>query len=177
MALSQQQRTLEEARKLQAWFEKQRKFSSWDALARYLGINSGSLTHIKKGRRLIANMMIRMKLYEVTRIPDFSETPDLISTRRARIQTSSAQTKSVSEYTAPEAMHRATQIQKLLTTLSSELEFFKNGSREAREILRKRVSGREVGYITSLLRALYDEDKFERWMALSAGRIVREEEV
>jgi hypothetical protein len=47
------------------------------------------------------------------------------------------------------------------------LEFFKKGSKDDRDVLRKAIPGRDVGYVTSLLRALYDEDQFDAWILFS----------
>lgn len=56
---------------------------------------------------------------------------------------------------------------RLLMSLSSELEFFKSCTENERKIFKKIVPGQDVGYITTLLRALYDEDKFQRWLLFS----------
>jgi hypothetical protein len=66
-----------------------------------------------------------------------------------------------------DAEDRARYIMKLLLALSAELEFFKSCSEEGRKIFKKIVPGQDVGYITTLLRALYDEDKFQRWLLFS----------
>jgi hypothetical protein len=62
---------------------------------------------------------------------------------------------------------RARIVMRLLMSLSSELEFFKNCTENERKIFKKIVPGQDVGYITTLLRALYDEDKFQRWLLFS----------
>jgi hypothetical protein len=62
---------------------------------------------------------------------------------------------------------RAKTVMLLLMSLSSELEFFKTCTENDRKIFKKIVPGQDVGYITTLLRALYDEDKFQRWLLFS----------
>jgi hypothetical protein len=62
---------------------------------------------------------------------------------------------------------RAKTVMLLLMSLSSELEFFKTCTENDRRIFKKIVPGQDVGYITTLLRALYDEDKFQRWLLFS----------
>jgi hypothetical protein len=52
-------------------------------------------------------------------------------------------------------------------SLSSELDFFKSCTENERKIFKRIVPGQDVGYITTLLRALYDEDKFQRWLLFS----------
>lgn len=69
---------------------------------------------------------------------------------------------------ANNAEARAKIIMRLLMSLSSELEFFKSCTENERKIFKKIVPGQDVGYITSLLRALYDEDKFQRWLLFSS---------
>jgi len=62
---------------------------------------------------------------------------------------------------------RARRIMQMLLTLSKELEFFKQCSENERDLFKKIVPGQDVGYVTTLLRALYDEDKFQRWLLFS----------
>lgn len=65
------------------------------------------------------------------------------------------------------AEERAKNVMRLLMSLSSELDFFKSCSEHERKIFKRIVPGQDVGYITTLLRALYDEDKFQRWLLFS----------
>ena len=60
----------------------------------------------------------------------------------------------------------------LLYSLDRELQYFRNGSNEEREQLRRFVNGQDVGYITSLLKALYDEDKFQSWQLFANYQMV-----
>ena len=69
--------------------------------------------------------------------------------------------------TSNSAEERARNVMKLLMSLSKELEFFKRCSENERNSFKKIVPGQDVGYITTLLRALYDEDKFQRWLLFS----------
>lgn len=64
-------------------------------------------------------------------------------------------------------------VKELLYALNRELEFFKHVSAENREIFRKRIHASDVGYITALLRALFDEDKFQSWLYMSDFRMKR----
>jgi len=70
--------------------------------------------------------------------------------------------------TANSATERAKKIVNILLILNTELEFFKRCPESDREIFKKIVQGPDVGYITTLLRALYDEDKFQRWLLFSS---------
>jgi len=62
---------------------------------------------------------------------------------------------------------RSRTITELLARLKGELEFFKAGSSEDREVLRKVTPGEQVGYVVSLLKALYDEGAFREWLHFS----------
>lgn len=65
------------------------------------------------------------------------------------------------------AQEKARVVMRLLMSLSSELEYFKNCTEDERRIFKETVPGQDVGYITTLLRALYDEDKFQKWLFFS----------
>jgi len=58
-------------------------------------------------------------------------------------------------------------VKELLYALNRELEFFKHDSPESREMFRKRIHAPDVGYIIALLRALFDEDKFQSFLYMS----------
>lgn len=51
-----------------------------------------------------------------------------------------------------------------LHRLLAELDFFKRGSAEDRALLRRFLPARDVGYLTTLLKAMYDEDQFQAWV-------------
>jgi len=51
-----------------------------------------------------------------------------------------------------------------LRKLVAQLEYFKKGNDSDRKKFRDTVDPVEVGYVTSILRALFDEDGFQRWM-------------
>jgi hypothetical protein len=51
-----------------------------------------------------------------------------------------------------------------LRKLIVQLDYFKKGTDSDRKEFRETVDPVEVGYITSILRALFDEDGFQRWM-------------
>jgi transcriptional regulator with XRE-family HTH domain len=59
---------------------------------------------------------------------------------------------------------RSSKVAEALTHLRAELEFFKAGSAEDREAFRRAVPGEQLGYVVSLLKALYDEDTFREWL-------------
>lgn len=71
---------------------------------------------------------------------------------------------------------KATKVKKLLVMLADELEFFKQNAESTRETFRRVVPGEDVGYITTLLRALYNEDQFQRWLLFSKYQMKSKEE-
>jgi len=70
---------------------------------------------------------------------------------------------------------RTQRVKRLLVLLANELEYFKQSPEPARETFRKMVPGEDVGYISTLLRALYNEDQFERWLLFSKYKMKSEE--
>src|SRR6266568_3041299 len=51
-----------------------------------------------------------------------------------------------------------------LKKLIAQLDYFKRGTDGDRQRFREIVDPVEVGYVTSILKALFDEDGFQRWM-------------
>jgi len=78
-------------------------------------------------------------------------------------------TKSVKiEHT--EAILSAEKVKSLLFLVEDELEYFMKSSKENRIILKELLPGPTVGYITSLLSALYDEDQLAIFKAFSENK-------
>jgi transcriptional regulator with XRE-family HTH domain len=66
-----------------------------------------------------------------------------------------------------EARRRTEKIKYLLLLLEDELRWFRDGNPDAREMFRKELDTSDIGYISSLLTMLSEEDKFQRWLALT----------
>jgi len=62
---------------------------------------------------------------------------------------------------------RAVKVKLLLLLLEDELRWFKDTSVAAREALREELDPADIGYISSLLSMIGEEDKFQRWLVLS----------
>jgi hypothetical protein len=69
-----------------------------------------------------------------------------------------------------EARHRAEKIKYLLLLLEDELRWFRDNSPRAREEFRREIDASDIGYISSLLTMLTEEDKFKRWLTLTTTR-------
>lgn len=162
-----------EAAALREWFSTQKKYGSWAAMERALKITKDYLRHIKSGEKRAVDPELRRKLYEATGLEIFKSIPK----DRVRKAVSQCQKDSVQvSRKALSASDRAAKIRELLVALADELEFFKQQSEQARKIFRKTVPGEDVGYITTLLRALYDEDQFQRWLLFSDYKLKSKEE-
>lgn len=66
-----------------------------------------------------------------------------------------------------DARRRTEKIKYLLLLLEDELRWFRDNGPDAREIFRKELNASDIGYISSLLTMIREEDKFERWHALT----------
>ena len=64
---------------------------------------------------------------------------------------------------------RTEKVKDLLIKLEKELRFFRDGSREDRDCFRK-LSVYDIGYISSLLTMLCEEDKFKRWVVFTTNK-------
>lgn len=69
-----------------------------------------------------------------------------------------------------EARHRTEKIKYLLLLLEDELRWFRDNNLRAREEFRKELDASDIGYISSLLTMLTEEDRFKRWLALTTTR-------
>lgn len=58
-------------------------------------------------------------------------------------------------------------IKSLLEAIEMESDFFKYGSANRRHLFRKLIYAPDAGYILALLRALFDEERFQTWIIMS----------
>jgi hypothetical protein len=72
-------------------------------------------------------------------------------------------TKSFEGKKLEEAKHLAERLKALLFLIKDELEYFKNSSPEARNILKLYIPGSDTGLLVGLLTALYDEDQLQAY--------------
>ena len=72
-------------------------------------------------------------------------------------------TKSLEGKKLEEAKHLAERLKALLFLIKDELEYFKNSSPEARNILKSYIPGSYTGLLVGLLTALYDEDQLQAY--------------
>ena len=62
------------------------------------------------------------------------------------------------------AKRRAEKIKYILLLLEDELRWFRDATSDAREVFRNDLNPNDIGYISSLLTMLTDEDRFQRWL-------------
>jgi len=94
------------------------------------------------------------------------ETWDLL-TRYLAPETSSESGSSPAEILSveqqAEAEHHVDKIHAACLLLKDELEYFQNSLASVREVLKKELPAKDVGYIVTLFRALYDEGELAVW--------------
>jgi len=134
---------------LAKWFANQKQWATRKQFANSIGIPYSTLkkyfsgTHFPSGRNL-------QKLYTATNLDCFK-------------QKSKVNQKSINK----EAISKAEVIKRLLFILNEELEYFKNGKAEERDLLRNILSGPDVGYITALLDSIFEEERFKDWLIMN----------
>jgi len=180
---------------LNEWFKRQTKWKSRAELGRALEIKESTLRDYFTGRHQPGSEN-RQKLFEVTGLECFKPTSEeevsqvelptpqrpekleipwnnvgeqLIAIGKAVAQLGKLLIRS----SASDVAEKVEAVETALYTLSDELEFFKEGSANSREILRRRLSGPDVGYVATLLKALFDEEKFQNWLAMTTHEVRR----
>ncbi|MBI3952931.1 MAG: hypothetical protein HY330_00280 [Chloroflexi bacterium] len=69
-----------------------------------------------------------------------------------------------------EAKRRAAKLKLLLVLLEDELRWFRDGHPDGRAAYRATLDPYDIGYLSSLLSMLTDEEKFQRWRVLTTHR-------
>ena len=179
---------------LDEWFKKQTKWKSRADFAREIEINESTLGNYFQGCHQ-PSPQNREKLFKTTGLECFKSTESVETLQVERpIPESEKQGVPWSEVGQQLVVigQAFTQLGKLLTrssasdlvahvqavedtlyALNDELEFFKEGSPHSRGILRRRLSGPDVGYVTTLLKALFDEETFQNWLAMTTYEMRR----
>jgi hypothetical protein len=168
----------QEAAALRTWFSSQKRFGSWAAMERALKITEDYLHSIKSGERRVVDPELRAKLFEATHLEAFRPIVGGVKSRKLqrKISQQNPRDRDGIEQLEDDPSERATRIKILLIKLADELEFFKQKPEPVRRIFRKEIPGEDIGYVTTLLRALYDEDQFQRWLLFSDYKLKSKEE-
>ncbi len=176
------------------WFKKQTKWKSRADFARAIEINERTLGDYFTGRHQ-PSPENRHKLFSATRLECFKPTEaeealqvklpvpepgkqgvpwndvgqQLVVIGQAVTQLG----KLLGRPSTSDVAARVQAVEDSLYTLNDELQFFKESSPHSRGILRRRLSGPDVGYVTTLLKALFDEEKFQNWLAMTTYEMRR----
>jgi len=179
---------------LSEWFKEQTKWKSRADFAREIEVNESTLGDYFKGRHQ-PSPENRQKLFKATGLecfkpmeakeapqvelpipePEKQEVPwgdvgqQLVVVGQAVTQLG----KLLARPSASDVVARVQAVEDTIYTLNDELEFFKEGSLHSRKILRQRLNGPDVGYVTTLLKALFDEEKFQNWLAMTTHEVRR----
>jgi len=179
---------------LNEWLKKQTKWKSRADFARAIEIKESTLGDYFKGHYQ-PSPQNRQKLFKATGLecfkpmetkeapqielpiprPEKQEVPwsdvgqQLVVVGQAVTQLG----KILSRPSTSDVVTRVQAVEDVLYTLNDELQFFKEGSPHSRGILRRRLSGPDVGYVTTLLKALFDEEKFQNWLVMTTYEIRR----
>jgi hypothetical protein len=89
---------------------------------------------------------------------DLTEISQRLDVLGRKLPTAQASTRITNSTTAVKAVR--TTLQRLL----EQLEYFKQGTETDRKKFRELIDPMEVGYVSSLLKALFDEEGFQRWI-------------
>lgn len=68
------------------------------------------------------------------------------------------------------AEDRITNLKQQFNDLELSLRYFKNGSKRDRFFFQEAFANGNMGYISSLMAMLTDEDKFQRWLGFTAWK-------
>jgi hypothetical protein len=132
--------------KILEWWKTQHRYSTVKEFADEIGWDSQSLAaHLQNGQ-----MPSRLVIEKIAKIIGL-ETTSLDSILQ-------------------EAEQKTEKIKYLLLLLEDELRWFRDGSGESRAVFRRSLDLNDVGYISSLLTMLGDEEKFRRWVTLTTNR-------
>jgi transcriptional regulator with XRE-family HTH domain len=144
------------------------RFRTIGELAAATGINASSLSGYLQGRRLPSpetwhRLAVALRPEAASAVPPTTRVPPGQPPKRA----SAAQDSAPKQEPIADSLQHSAAVRRAILELTRQLDFFKRGTRADREALRRTIPGRDIGYLTSLLRAIYDEDQFETWILFS----------
>lgn len=153
--------------KLRAWFQGQTKWKSQIEIAEQLGINKHTVSDYFNGRNYPKGENLR-KLAEITQLPLLRELLNNDGAKGKSKKKNAEPIKVKSETAVSDSpLTNAQEVYQKLSELDNLLERFKKGTAKEREVLRQVIPPMQIGYITSLLKALYNEDEFQQWIFFS----------
>jgi len=180
---------------LRSWFAKQKKWKTQKEIAEYLGIPSSSFRKYFQGRSIPKGEM-REKLFQITGIEQLKGDTIKKDTMEVQSQDDTKQVslkdhideidksveiiqkelESLKNYIKENKKSFQDQIKRTSAperlavafySLSEEIISFRKSNLNQREKVRQLISSKDVGYIISFLKALFDEDKFSDFIFFS----------
>ncbi len=141
---------------LKKWLRSQDHYKTIKDLQGPTGIPYESLKDYFQGRSIPSGDRLE-KLSDLTGLSSLIE----LSPRRVSRTQKTSDSPGIGTSSSKEiAQSVFTTVHRLL----NELNFFKRGTSADRSILRQVVPARDVGYLTTLFKAMYDEDQFQTWL-------------
>ncbi len=135
---------------LKKWLRSQSHYKTVKELQAPTGIPYESLKDYFQGRSIPSGERLE-RLAALTALPSLSALAPVRPGQTVRTRPSSRKEMAQSVFTT---IHR----------LLNELNSFKRGTAADRAVLRSIVPARDIGYLTTLLKAMYDEDQFQAWL-------------
>jgi len=132
--------------KILKWWETQHRYHTVRELADEIGWDVQSLNNCFQSK----DMPPRLVIEKIAKIVGFEI--------------------SALDFIVQEAQRKTEKVKHLLLFLEEELRWFRDSLKETRDIFRKKLDFGDIGYISSLLTMLGDEDKFKRWLTLTTNR-------
>jgi hypothetical protein len=132
--------------KILKWWETQHQYSALGELAEEIGWDYQNLNRHFQNKEMPAKLVVE----KIAKTIGF-EIP-------------------ISDFILQEAQQKTEKIKQFLLFLEEELRWFRDNSKETRAIFRENLDPGDIGYISSLLTMLGDEDKFTRWLTLTTNR-------
>jgi hypothetical protein len=145
------------ALELKTWLRSQQRYRTIRDLESVTGIPYSSLRDYFCGHAAPVGDRLR-RLAGLTRIPSLME----------QVTSGSGVGQPGVAPDSPENL--AAKVREDADRLLADLEPFKRGTANDRAALKSALPARDVGYLTSLLKALYDEDQFETWLYFAEYR-------
>lgn len=132
--------------RIKQWWETQHSFDSVESLADEAGWSDRELHRALKGKSVPSRLVIE-KVEQLAGL-DHAYPADALE----------------------KAIRRTEKAKSILNLLYDELAWFRDSSKEIRDLYRAYVDKYDSGYLSSLLTMIQDEGAFARWLALTTNR-------
>ena len=156
--------------RLREWLNNQNRFKTIAELSRYLEINKATLDDYFNGRNHPKGENLD-KLIEVTHLPLLLQIKEASTNIKTNDNIQSSGQNRMKSNNQELSLNKAQEVHATIIKLNELLDYFKKANAEERAILRKTIPPVQIGYITSLIKALYNEDEFQQWILFSEYKL------